>query len=166
MQYIKKSDAQEKRLQIIAAHQSDGDWKSLAESLNVSRRTAYHWIQTGIQVDRRGGFRGCKIIDVHKDYLVEQIGLNPRITLGTLQTLIANKFDLNVCVESIRTHLDGLCYSLKDIRFEPENGNSNTNKEKRKAFILSLLKHQSNGIPVLFMDETNFNIHISRKAGH
>ena len=54
---------------------------------------------------------------------------------------------------------------LKDIRYEPETGNSEVNKEKRRNFVLSLLEYQSLEYPILFMDETNLNIHISRKKG-
>ena len=56
-------------------------------------------------------------------------------------------------------------YSLKSVRFEPEAANSAVNKEKRKVFAEALLSAQSQNLPILFMDETNFNLHITRSQG-
>ena len=47
----------------------------------------------------------------------------------------------------------------------PERANSIENKNKRSLFCSKLLNYQSTGKPILFVDETNFNLHISRKDG-
>ena len=58
-----------------------------------------------------------------------------------------------------------LIYTSKSTRYEPERANTPENKEKRKVFVQKLLDYQSQNLPILFMDATNFNIHISRSAG-
>lgn len=163
--YIKKIDATVKKSQILGAYTANGDWKALAREIGVSERTAYRWIQNGDIPDQRGGSRRKKVQVEHITFCVNQVEDNPRITLGSLQALLKAKYDLDVSLETIRTHLDGACYTLKDIRFEPESGNKEINKEKRKDFVCSLLNFQSQNLPILYMDETNFNIHISRKEG-
>ena len=58
-----------------------------------------------------------------------------------------------------------MIYSLKRVRFEPERANTSENKEKRKLFVQELLAHQSRNVPLLYVDKTNLNIHISRSVG-
>ena len=53
-----------------------------------------------------------------------------------------------------------------DVRFVLERENSIENKNKRSLFCSKLLNYQSTGKPILFMDETNFNLHISRRDGY
>ena len=65
-----KKDAQVKKVQILAANAADGDWKSLAETLNVPLRTTYHWINDADRPDQQGGFRGNKMLEVHTAFCV------------------------------------------------------------------------------------------------
>ena len=58
-----------------------------------------------------------------------------------------------------------MTYTLKAERFVPKRANSIENKNKRTLFCSKLLNYQSTGKPILFMDETNFNLHISRRDG-
>ncbi|KAF7696498.1 hypothetical protein CDIK_1824 [Cucumispora dikerogammari] len=58
-----------------------------------------------------------------------------------------------------------MAYTLKTIRFEPERANVLKNKEKRKVFVEKLLEYQGLNMLIVFMDETNINIHISRSEG-
>ena len=56
-------------------------------------------------------------------------------------------------------------YTLKNVRFESEKANILENKLKRKRFVEKLLQYQAENLPICFMDESNTNIHISRKEG-
>ena len=58
-----------------------------------------------------------------------------------------------------------MAYTLEAIRVVPERANSSENKNKRSLFCSNLLNYQSTGKPILFMNETNFNLHISRRDG-
>ena len=51
------------------------------------------------------------------------------------------------------------------MRYEPERANTEENKEKRAQFCRQFLHYQGQGRPIIFLDETNFNLHISRKFG-
>ena len=56
-------------------------------------------------------------------------------------------------------------FSFFKVRFEPERANSVANKLKRAEFAQKLLQFQGEGWPILFMDETNFNLHCIRCYG-
>lgn len=160
-----KAESTQRKAQIIAVFESGGDWRRRAEELCVPVSTAYRWINLGDLPDRRGGARGRKILEEHLAFISEEIERNPRICLDELRVLLCNKYEIQVSNECIRGHLDGLLYTLKAVRLEPENGNSPENKDKRHAYVRSLLDYQSRNLPILYIDETNFNIHISRKEG-
>lgn len=162
---ITKSEVAVKKAQILAAYYADGDWRSLAEELGIKTSTSYKWVKEGAKADARGGLRSQKILDEHKSFMVEKIENNPRLTLKEMTELIFEKFNLVVSKECIRKHFDAMLYTLKEIRFEPEVANTPENREKRKLYATSLLNYQARNIPILFMDETNFNIHISRGEG-
>ncbi|KAE8882856.1 hypothetical protein PF010_g12574 [Phytophthora fragariae] len=58
-----------------------------------------------------------------------------------------------------------MLYSTKRLRIEKETMNSSVNKEKRKTFVAELNKHIKKGNVVVFQDETNFNLYLSRNEG-
>ncbi|KAE8994839.1 hypothetical protein PR003_g20655 [Phytophthora rubi] len=58
-----------------------------------------------------------------------------------------------------------MLYSTKRLRIEKETVNSSVNKEKRKTFVAELNKHIKKGNVVVFQDETNFNLYLSRNEG-
>jgi len=163
--YLKKKEATDKRSCVLAAYNADGDWRQIASSLGVKTSTAYRWVKEGDKTDSRGGRRHAKIEEEHKTFMVEIIEKNPRITLQELTKAIRSKYGFSVSSECVRLHLDALLYTLKNIRYEPEAANSVINKEKRRQFATDLLYYQSLNLPILYMDETNFNLHISRTEG-
>ena len=74
-------------------------------------------------------------------------------------------YALTISETTVFRHLDILVYTLKSVRYEPERANTPENKQKRKVVVQKLLEYQGQNLPILFMDETNFNIHISRSEG-
>ncbi len=76
--------------------------------------------------------------------------------------MVFEKFNLRLSKETIRRHLDSLMYTLKQARNEPERANSSINKEKRTAYVRELLNYQAQNKPIVYMDEANFNLHISK----
>ncbi|KAF7685812.1 hypothetical protein CDIK_3439 [Cucumispora dikerogammari] len=97
--------------------------------------------------------------------MARSIEHNPRITLNGLKDLLLQHFDLNISHQTVSRHLDAMAYTLKTIRFEPERANVLENKEKRKIIVEKLLEYQGINMPIVFMNETNINIHISRSEG-
>ena len=87
--------------------------------------------------------------------MVQLIEANPRITLGEIAASISEIYSVSVSNPTIATHLDAMTYTLKTVRFEKEKANCLEN----------LLEVQAQNVPIVFMDETNLNIHISRTEG-
>ena len=98
-------------------------------------------------------------------YLIEEIEKNRVITLQEMQAKLMNKFNTQFSIQTINRHLDCQAYSIKKLRMEPEKANSQTNKTLRKNFVSRLLDIQSSNVPIIYMDETNFNLFISRSEG-
>lgn len=163
--YLKKKDAELKKVKILAAVRTNGDWKQLARDEGVKMNTVYRWIRQGQKNDTRGGLRIKKINEEHKQFFVSEIEKNPLTTLSDLVEGLFTKFGLQVSIECVRIHLDNLLYTIKDVIFEPEHANNHANKEKRRDFALALSDLMSKDANVIFMDETNLNLHVARTKG-
>ena len=166
-EYVKKNAKVEIKAALIGAYESGGDWKSLAENKGISLRTAYRWLDSSTDIpDTRGGKKKKRLSDEHLDFITGLVNSNPRITVKDIKFELCNKFEnLSVCEETVRKALDECLFTLKDIRFEPENANSMTNRLKRKTYVETLLNFIGSHVPIIFMDESNFNLHISRSQG-
>jgi transposase len=152
--------------QILALYNNNEDWRAVARTLGVKKATAYRWIKYQTEAEKqRGGRRRTKISDEHRVLMEQYIEENPRITLKQLTEKFQQDHQLLVSKECVRKHLDGLMFTLKDIRREPERANSDDNKTKRCEYVRKLLEYQADSIPIVYMDETNFNLFISRTKG-
>lgn len=166
MPYLKKNAAANLRTQICALYNANGDWRNLANVLQVPKRTAYRWVNNQEQPEKqRGGKRRAKITDEHRQFMERSVEENPKITLKGLSEKIREDFALNVSNECVRQHLNGLMFTLKTARREPENANSIQTKTSRSIYVENLLDLQAQNIPIIYMDETNFNLFISRTQG-
>ena len=58
-----------------------------------------------------------------------------------------------------------MCFTLKNVREEPTAMNSLQNKEKRREFCQQLQIAKTSDNFIIYVDETNFNIHTSRTKG-
>ena len=100
------------------------------------------------------------------DKLIYWVEQNPKITLAQLKERFQQLDQpVSFSIETIRKRLDGQLFTLKKVRNEPENANSEINKAKRQAYARRYLELQSERRAVLFLDETNFNLFISRSSG-
>lgn len=166
MSYIKKREADDFRNQIWASYNNNEDWRTLYKRLNVKKATAYRWIKNqDVILKQRGGARKSIITQDHRIQMELFIEENPKITLKQLNEKLQKKYEINVSTECIRQHLDGLLYTIKDLRNEPEKANCEVNKIKRREYVQRLLEYQAENRPIVYMDETNFNLFISRKKG-
>lgn len=166
MPYIKKIEADNVKKQICALYNNDGDWRALANTLGVKTSTAYRWVKNQTENEKpRGGKRRTKIGDHHRIIIEQYVEENSRITLKQLTEKLLQDHQIVVSKECVRKHLDGLMFTLKDVRREPERANSVENKTKRAEYTRHLLNYQGDNMPVVYMDETNFNLFISRTKG-
>lgn len=159
------SASADNRLKIISAYQSNGDWKKLALDLKVPISSAYRWVQVNYSPKKRGGHTYTKFTNDHAEYVVSCVEENNLITLKEIKHKLFNQFGVNFSKETIRLKLDAMMYTLKLIRFIPETGNNDDNKLKRRNFVQQLMNIQSTGMNVVYMDETNFNLHCCRSQG-
>lgn len=166
MSYIKKKDADNLKKQICALYNNNQDWRALAKSVGVAKSTAYRWVKNQTDIEKkRGGKRRTKIFAEHRISMEQYIEENPRITLKQITEKLRNDHEITVSKECVRKHLDGLMFTMKNIRKEPERANSEANKTRRCEYVRQLLLYQADNIPIVYMDETNFNLYISRTKG-
>ena len=149
--YIKKSDADEKKAKIKKVYTDGGNWQEFAKNLGVKKSTAYDWVNSSPSNDKtRGGNRHQKIGPEQRDFIEYVVESNPRITLKDLTAMVKAQFNFgSLSSECVRLHLQGMMYTLKQIRFEPETANKEENKIKRKAYATKLIKYQSQQLPIL-----------------
>ncbi|KAF7685189.1 hypothetical protein CDIK_4062 [Cucumispora dikerogammari] len=96
-----KKERARKRAQICAAYQANGDYRHVARDLNVSSATAYMRVQEGVIQDRKGSIRFCKVTEEHRNFMVEAIKANPRITLSHIIGLISQTFGLTLTQKTV-----------------------------------------------------------------
>ena len=117
-----------------------------------------------IQSDH-GGKRFTKMTNEMVSFIIGLVESNPVMTLQEMRAKLINEFGIQFSLQTINRHLDCQAYSIKNLRIEPEKVNSPENKALRREFVSGLLEIQSSNMPRIYMDETNFNIFISRSEG-
>ena len=115
--------------------------------------------------DKRGGKRGQKVTEEIKLFLINRIETDPLITLKQLSELVRLEFQITISQPTISKILQGALITLKTIRFVPNTANNDSNKARRKLYVETLLNYRSQEFPVVYVDETNFNLFISRSQG-
>ena len=164
--YIKKTEADNIKKQICALYNNGGDWRALATTLGVKTTTSYRWVNGQNVVEKqRGGSRTGKITNEHRDFMEKCVEENSRITLKQMKDKLLQTHQIDVSTECVRKNLNGMLFTLKNIHREPENANNAINKNKRCRYVEELLTYQSENKPIIYMDETNFNLFISRTKG-
>ena len=133
----------------------------LGATLGMARSTVYNLLKRGdATIMPRGGKRDSrlKIREHHLKAIVEWLEKSPDLTLRNISSELKVQFDVDVTPQCVAQHLDGLCYSIKQIRSEPVNMNSDEVKAKRKAFASEYMTKMDNGFTSIFEEETNFNV--------
>ncbi|KAG4061622.1 hypothetical protein PC123_g3535 [Phytophthora cactorum] len=89
-----------------------------------------------------------------------------RHTCEQMRDRLRSDLGVSVSTSSVHRALQGMVYSLKKLRIEKVTMNKAENKNKRKEFVNKLEKHASRGDMIVFHDETNFNMYLSRNEGY
>lgn len=89
----------------------------------------------------------------------EIIDEDSRMTESNLRDRLRSDIDVSVSRTSVHCALQGMIYSLKQLRIEKSTMNNATNKDKRKIFVQQLNMHAERGNMIVFQDETNFNLY-------
>lgn len=159
------------RQRLVDAFVEGLDYQAVARTLNISRQTARNII-VNFNMERRverlprGGSRRKKIDEEMTAYLLSKIEAKPTSTLKELQEQM--RIDLPnkspVSHQAISKKLDGLFYTLKNVRPVPVQWNTSSVKEEQRQFANWLLGNGRNVLKV-FVDEFGANVGTSRSKG-
>lgn len=164
MKYKRHSEGSKQK--ILHAFHNGRDWTAVAIACDVPIKTAERIISSGCATNKpRGGARKSKFTAEMRDHLIDCLEKNRTLTLREMSAVILRDFHVNVSPQCVSYNLHGMCFSLKNVREEPTAMNSDQNKEKRKAFCERLQSAKASDNFIIYVDETNFNIHTSRSKG-
>lgn len=153
------------RRRIYNAYKDEKDWKAVAATLGINKRTAYHWLQKEQELPKpKGGSTSKKTPEII-EVLKQRIEENVSTTLAELSDLIWTRFELRVSKNTIKNWLDAELFSVKKVRPVMQNMNSEINKTKRREYLETLLDARSTGRTLIWTDETNFNLYCKRSEG-
>ena len=154
------------RQRIVEMAGRGGDWKALAESLNINYKTAYGWVRSG-EVDgkRRGGYKKKYLNEEQLLTVLHHLEEDPEATLQQLKTYIQEHCNLVLAVSTVGNYLDGNLYSIKKFHHRPTTMNTEANKQLRRTYVLNLNQLIQEGKDILWIDETNFNLFCRRTQG-
>lgn len=159
------------RERLIRCFHENGDWVSLAETLNIKRQTARGIIlkyrRTGeVQPGQRGGNRPKKTDQEMVDFLLRLIEEKPTVTLHEMNARLRIQFPdkPQVSHQTISRSLDGEVITVKDVRPSPVQRNTPAVKEERRLFAEWLLADGMGHLKI-YADEFGMNIWTARTKG-
>ncbi|POM78286.1 hypothetical protein PHPALM_4202 [Phytophthora palmivora] len=90
--------------------------------------------------------------------LLEKLRDDPDLTLRYLVDVLERETGVKVTPQTVKKHVGGSCFTLKQMHKEPQYMNTISNKPKRREYVVKLQEYQSMGKIIIYMDETNFNL--------
>lgn len=141
-----KKHPNENRQLILETGQNCGDWKHLANVLNINLATAESWLRTDRSVPLpKGGNRPKSLTEEQLSEILDWLAEDPQRTLVQIQEEINQKLHLSVSISTISKALHGKGVSVKKVHAEPEIINTPWNKLKRRNYVLELQRLQGLG---------------------
>ncbi|KAF4651832.1 hypothetical protein FOZ61_010120, partial [Perkinsus olseni] len=167
--YKKVSDSAKAR--IMAARRTGGDWRAIAKANGVKTPTVRAWAKKEIVDDLpvfkpKGGARHSKITEEHKNFIVDYLSRHSTTTVRQLTQALKDAHEgLEISADAVRKSMHGLTYTVKQVHFEPETANNEVNLGKRALYVQQLLQAQGNNRFIVYEDESNYNVWVSRSVG-
>ncbi|KAJ0391652.1 hypothetical protein ATCC90586_012147 [Pythium insidiosum] len=87
------------------------------------------------------------------------------ITLDMICDRIEAEYGVQISTSTVSRYTLGMTYTMKDLRREMAPMNSIEKKRERLAFVLALEEHRNAGSMIVYLDETNYNVYITRHRG-
>ncbi|KAE9168314.1 hypothetical protein PF004_g28542 [Phytophthora fragariae] len=153
---------------VLRVFREGGDWKLAAIHNDLLYATARRAVvESGTDPKQRGGVRSsCVKMTVElMAKLEEYLDEDCRATLTDMCDRLLSDTGVSVSKSSVHRALQGMLYSTKKLRIEKATMNNSINKQKRKEFVEKLDGHISRGDMIVYQDETNFNLYLSRSEG-
>jgi len=145
--------------------------KKAASDLEINYSTARSIIKVYEKEERiiskpRGGHPATKVTEEIRNAVEEILEENKSQTLRTLKERIAEDFNVNLCIETMRKILGSLKITFKRASLVLEKVNEEEVKIKRKAYSQKYLQEQDlDDRYNIFIDECGFNLHLRRAYG-
>ncbi|GMF36567.1 unnamed protein product [Phytophthora fragariaefolia] len=157
------------KARVVRAYKDGEDWREVAAHNDVPYSTARRAVLNADGDPKtHGGVRGARVkmtVEV-MGKLEEYLDEDCRHTCELMRDRLRSDLDVTVSTSSVHRALQGMVYSLKKLRIEKITMNNTVNKDKRKEFVEKLEKHMSRGDMVVFQEETDFNMYLSRNEGY
>lgn len=154
------------RQRIVECADRGGDWRGLANQLNVNYKTAYGWVRSGESSGKaRGGYKRKYLNDDQIQSVVNHVEMDPEVTLRQLKEYIQGQFQIRLAMSTIGNYMDGHLYTIKKLHHRPVTMNTEGNKQARRTYVLSLNAFIQEGKEIVWIDETNFNLFTRRTQG-
>ena len=160
--YHRTTPADKKRL--LTCARNGGDWKSMAETMQIKYHTAYRIVRTDDSPMRKPGGSKRKLTEEHELALRAMVDDNPTITLLQLRDNLEIRFNISVSLSTIDRCLDRHLYSFKLLQYIPEHRNRNDVKNARAEYAQWLREEGLQQLRI-YLDETNFNLWCCRRKG-
>ena len=142
--------ARQDRQRIVECAQRGGDWKALAESLDVKYKTAYGWVRSGEpEGKQRGGYKKSYLNDDQIQVILTQLEGNSELTLKQLKDFIMEQLGIQLTTSTVSNYLGGQLYTIKKCHHRPTTMNSDENKVRRRDYVLSLNQYIQEGKDVI-----------------
>ncbi|KAG2788680.1 hypothetical protein PC129_g9722 [Phytophthora cactorum] len=150
---------------VVRTFKEGGDWKLAAIYNDVDYSTARRAVLH--EPRPRDGVRAARVkmtVEVMSK-LEEYIDEDCRQTIPAMRDCL--QADLGVTVSKTPVHraLQGMLYTMKKVQIEKAGMNNADNKALRREFADALEAHFKHGDMVVFHDETNFDLYLSRTQG-
>ncbi|KAF7685104.1 hypothetical protein CDIK_4146 [Cucumispora dikerogammari] len=144
--------------------------KSVADILDLSASSVRNVIavfKNQQRCDRKpkGGQRNFKVTEHIANRIEDLISENPRITLKAIKGKLMEQENVILSTSTIDNILKKLKITLKKTHRELDRVNNEQTINVRKEFCLWYNEHNLGGNNMLFIDESSFNLHISRSQG-
>ncbi|KAG4044437.1 hypothetical protein PC123_g20123 [Phytophthora cactorum] len=163
--------ALETKLRVLEVARRGGGWEETVEDFGVNYNTARVWVRRHVthgeevRVLPRGGKRDGKVTDSCVQFWLGKLREDPDLTLRQLADALEHERGVYVVPQTVKNHVDGACFTLKQMHKEPQYMNTMTNKQKRRVYLHQLQQYEAMGKVILYMDKTNFNLWSSRTRG-
>ncbi|KAG2813893.1 hypothetical protein PC116_g12325 [Phytophthora cactorum] len=154
---------------VVRAFKESANWREVAAHNDVPYSTARRAaLNADGEPTTHGGVRGVRVKMAMKvmGKLEQYLDEDCRHTCEQMCDRVHSNLGVSVSTSSVHRALQGMVYSLKKLRIEKVTVNKAENKNKRKEFVNKLEKHASRGDMIVFHDETNFNMYLSRNEGY
>lgn len=161
-----KKNTNRDRERIVNCANKGDDWVSLAATLDIKYKTAFHWIRSGRdKMLAKGGIKHKILNEEQIDSLVSWVEEDCSCTLQQLKVKILTNFNTSISVSTVGNYLEGRLFTMKKVHNEPCTMNSDINKRKRAEYVQSLNNYIRQGKQIVWIDETNFNLFCRRTRG-